>query len=316
MPEIHTDSLKLNRLSKGIYVFSGPTNIGIIAIPQGKKYILYLVDSGPDRVFARKVYEECRTIFKNFEIKAIIATHSHADHIGGNSWFKEKTGCKVWATLAEKNGIETPISQSALSTGGFPLPECRTSYYLAEQSFVDRVIFDNEIIQAEGGFSFELIPLPGHYLDMVGVLATGSDGKKVFFAGDGIFGRSMLARYWMPFIFDIKAFKESVARRIQDIRADYFVPSHGAVYDEISTLAEFNLLSTVSNEKCIEKILETPRTWEELLKEFADQNDIPLRLGQYVLVGSTIRSYLTYLYTEGRIRWFFKDNRMLWERKK
>ncbi|MDE6719544.1 MAG: hypothetical protein K2J68_06780, partial [Treponemataceae bacterium] len=110
----------------------------------------------------------------------------------------------------------------------------------------------------------------------------------------------------------VKQFKLSL-EKIGATKADFYVPSHGGVYEEISELVEFNLLSTISNEKSLERILKKPRTWEEVLKEFADENEIPLRLSQYTLVGSTVRSYLSYLYGEGRIKWHFENNFMLWK---
>ena len=35
---------------------------------------------------------------------------------------------------------------------------------------------------------------------------------------------------------------------------------------------------------------------------------------QYVLIGSTVRSYLSYLYDQGKVTADFVDNRMLWRR--
>lgn len=312
MSKTEEPSCSLEELASGLFVFRGPTNVGVAAQKTADGSAeLYLIDSGEDERAAETLYEACERAFGKIRVKAVICTHAHADHIGGNAWLKRKTNCQIWATQAEKSCAEAPQIQAQTFYGALPLPEIDVSYFHAPLALVDKVIYDGQKIKC-GQLEFEFIPLPGHSFDMVGVLTKGANGKKAFFAGDGIFGRSMLKRYWTPFIVDIRAFKESIAR-IGKIEADFFVPSHGAVYDEVEELAELNLISTISNEKFIEELLREPKTHEELLKVFADKSELKLRLSQFMLIGSSLRSYLTYLYTEGRVRWFFEDNKMLWE---
>ena len=312
MAEIKCQELTLRELVPGLYVFPGPTNVGVAAQKLSSEITeIYFIDTGEDADFTQKLYEACENLFGKISVKAVICTHAHADHIGGNAWIKEKTGCQIWATQAEKSCAETPQIQSLSFYGAFPLPELDTPYFRAPQCLVDRVIEDGQKISC-GSLEFEFVPLPGHSFDMVGVLATDGEGKKVFYAGDGIFCRSMLNRFWTPFIVDVSSFKKST-ELVGKIKADFFVPSHGNVYDHAGELAELNLISTISNEKFIEEILAEPKTHEELLKIFADRSGMELRLAQFMLIGSTLRSYLTYLYKEGRVRWFFEDNKMLWQ---
>lgn len=312
MAEIKCQDMALRELTAGLYIFCGPTNVGVAAQKNSSGLTeIHLIDSGENADFAQKLLSECERLFGKVKVKAVICTHAHADHIGGNAWLKENTGCEIWATKAEKSCAETPQIQAQSFYGAFPLPEIDTPYFHAQECPVDKVIFDNQKIKC-GQFEFDFIPLPGHSYDMVGVLAAGPDGKKVFYTGDGIFGRSMIKRFWTPFIIDARSFKESLSR-IESVKADYYAPSHGEVYDEVEELKELNLISTISNERLIEELLEKPATHEELIKAFADYSGITFRLSQIMLIGSTIRSYLTYLYTEGRVRWFIENNKMYWQ---
>lgn len=56
-------------------------------------------------------------------------------------------------------------------------------------------------------------------------------------------------------------------------------------------------------------------TFEDVLKQVFDSYNLSLNTTQYVLIGSTIRSYLSYLFDEDRITYEFKDNKMLWHQK-
>ena len=50
-------------------------------------------------------------------------------------------------------------------------------------------------------------------------------------------------------------------------------------------------------------------------KKVFDYYGIPMDLSQYSLVGSTVRSYLAYLYDRDKAEVFFKDNKMYWQAK-
>ena len=56
-------------------------------------------------------------------------------------------------------------------------------------------------------------------------------------------------------------------------------------------------------------------TFEEILKYIFDKYSLNMDVYQYVLVGSTIKSYLSYLYDENRITYEFIDNKMIWKQK-
>ena len=70
-------------------------------------------------------------------------------------------------------------------------------------------------------------------------------------------------------------------------------------------------------EEIIDKILqicEIEKTFEEILKEIFDSYNLIMNPNQYVLIGSTIKSYLSYLYDEGKISYEFKENKMFWKK--
>ena len=89
-----------------------------------------------------------------------------------------------------------------------------------------------------------------------------------------------------------------------------FVISHSPLTSNLNDLIEINknkILEIASN---ILKICETPKTLETILQEIFTLYNLNMNINQYVLIGSTIKAYLTYLYENEKITYFFKDNKM------
>ncbi len=54
-------------------------------------------------------------------------------------------------------------------------------------------------------------------------------------------------------------------------------------------------------------------TFEEILKYIFDEYNLVMNSNQYVLIGSTIKSYLSYLVDEDKLCYEFKNNKMVWK---
>ena len=114
-------------------------------------------------------------------------------------------------------------------------------------------------------------------------------------------------------MLDVASFLDTL-EKLRSIRADWYVPSHGDAVTRIDETAEMNQIAVLQTISCIMKILKKkPHTAEELLTEVANANGISMKLPQYVLIGSTLRSFLTSLYEKGRITYEIADNKMLWK---
>ena len=301
-------------ISDCIYYISGPTNIGIIEEQlSDTKSNLYMIDSGCNTEDGKRIFTEITEYFsqKDITIKAIINTHSHADHCGANNYIQQKTNCEIWITENEQGSLINPFLQPIISWGGNPLPEINSSYYVAEKTVPNKIINTNEKLTLLNGIKLSFINLPGHYFEMVGILCE-NDNKKVLFASDGIFGRKNIGKYWIPFLYDVKEFKNSLDT-ISSLNADFCIPGHGEPTSQIEETVELNKIAIISNEQCILEALKyKEQTQEDILKYVADKNEINLHIAQYMLIGCTIKAYLTFLYNEGKISYHIKENKMYW----
>lgn len=301
-------------ISDCIYYISGPTNIGIIEEQLSEtKSNLYMIDSGCNTEDGKRIFTEITEYFsqKDITIKAIINTHSHADHCGANNYIQQKTNCEIWITENEQGSLINPFLQPIISWGGNPLPEINSSYYVAEKTVPNKIINTNEKLTLNNGIKLSFINLPGHYFEMIGILCE-NDNKKILFASDGIFGRKNIGKYWIPFLYDVKEFKNSLDT-ISSLNADFCIPGHGEPTSQIEETVELNKIAIISNEQCIlEALKHKNQTQEDILKYVADKNEINLHIAQYMLIGCTIKAYLTFLYNEGKISYHIKENKMYW----
>ncbi|MBD5272387.1 MAG: MBL fold metallo-hydrolase, partial [Bacteroides sp.] len=92
---------ELIQVGEKSYYIDCPAKIGIYA--QSEKEV-YLIDSGNDKETAKKALKIIAE--KNWAVKGILNTHSHADHTGGNAYIQSKTGCPVFC-----NGIEADFTR-------------------------------------------------------------------------------------------------------------------------------------------------------------------------------------------------------------
>jgi glyoxylase-like metal-dependent hydrolase (beta-lactamase superfamily II) len=291
---------ELVRAGEKSYYINSPAKIGIYL--QTDKDV-YLIDSGNDKDAGRKI----RKILdeNGWNLKAIINTHSNADHIGGNRYLQQQTGCVIFT-----NGIETaftryPILEPSFLYGGYPFGDLRHKFLLAAES--DAVDMTDERFPKE----LEIIPLPGHFFDMVGIRTP--DGT--VFLADCLSSASILEKYQLSFIYDVNAYLETLGR-VEAMEAALFVPAHAEATTDIRELADLNRRKVCEIADKLISLCETPLNFEEILRKVFESYGLQMDFGQYVLLGSTVRSYLAWLRDNGRLSADFEDNRLLWRRVK
>ena len=290
---------ELIKVSECAYYIDCPSKIGIIKACEDE---VFLIDSGNHRETGKKVLKILNA--EGWKLKGIINTHSHADHIGGNRYLQAQTGCKIYSRGIDRDFTNHPTLMAAQVWGALPLPELRHKFLLAEESVCEELTAET---LPEG---FEIIELRGHTPDMVGIRTP--DG--VVFLADALSSAEILDKYKIGFIYDIKTYLQTL-RAVCEMRAELFVPSHVAPCRDIAPLARYNIDKVGEVVAKILDILASPHSFEELLTALFNEYGLALSYEQYALVGSTVRSYISYLKGEERIDGIIENNRLLWVRK-
>ncbi|WP_282012886.1 MBL fold metallo-hydrolase [Pyramidobacter piscolens] len=289
---------ELIQVSERNYYIQSPAKIGLIKL---NDHNICLIDSGNDKDAGRKVRQLLDA--NGWQLTAIYNTHANADHIGGNQYLQRQTGCKIYAPRIDCAFTRHPILEPSFLYGGFPCKELRHKFLMAQES--DAQELTSESIP-EG---FEIIPLPGHFFDMVG-FRTPDD---VVYLADCLSSRETLDKYQINFIYDIDAYLKTL-EMVKTMQARMFVPSHAAASEEIASLAQYNINKVLEIAEKIIDVCQQPLCFESILKELFDNYGLSMNFEQYVLIGSTVRSYLTWLKDTGRLNYLFENNMLLWQR--
>ena len=290
--------MELIKAGEKTYYIKNPTNIGIYKLDDNN---IYLIDSGNDKEAGKKILKIINE--QGWNIKGIINTHSNADHIGGNKIIQDRTGCEIYASDIEESFVKYPILESTMLYGGFPFKDLRNKFLLAKESKPKNI---NELL-VDG---LEFIPLKGHFFDMIGIKTS----DNIFFLGDSLFSEDTINKYHLFYIYDVGEYLNTLSY-LKNLKGKLFIPSHCKATNNIDSLIELN-------KKKIEEILDViykycveNRTFEEILKYIFEKYLLTMNINQYVLISSTIKSYLSYLYDNNKLTYEFIDNKMIWKQK-
>ena len=279
------------------YYIQSPAKIGLVVGEEGQ---VSLIDSGSDKDAGRKVRQLLDA--RGWKLAAIYNTHSNADHIGGNQYLQRQTGCAIFAPGIECDFTCHPILEPAFLYGGCPPRELRHKFLLAQESQA-RPLTDDCLPQG-----WSTIPLPGHFFQMVG-FRTPDD---VVFLADCLSSQETLDKYRIGFIYDVGAYLDTL-EMVKTLGAAQFVPAHAQAVEDIAPLAQYNIDTVHQIAADILSLCAQPLSFEVLLQQLFSRYGLEMNFEQYALVGSTVRSYLTWLRNTGRLDAYFTDNMLLWQ---
>lgn len=278
------------------YYIDCPARMGLYRLDEKN---VCLIDSGGDKDAAKKVEKILNA--QGWTLQSIISTHYHADHIGGNQRLQQTTGCRVYACGIEGALTEYPVLEPALLYGGYPPKDLRHKFLMAQPSKV------LDLSDASFPASLQPVPLPGHSFNMVGIRTP----DNVVYLADSVSSAETLKKYRVCVIYDVAQYLETLDS-LDQLKADLFVPAHAPVVADIHELAALNREAVWQVADDLLSFLASPMQFEDILQCLFEQYGLAMNFEQYVLVGSTVKSYLSWFKDTGKADVSFECGRMLW----
>lgn len=288
---------ELEQVGRQSYYINSPAKIGIYRQTDTD---IYLIDSGNDKEAGKKVLKIVNQ--NGWVIKGILNTHSNADHIGGNRYIQEQTGCPIFAGGIETAFTRHPLLEPSFLYGGYPFKELKAKFLMAKDSVV------TDFSSPDFPKEIEIIQLTGHFFDMVGFRTP----DNTVFLADCVCSPATLEKYGVTFIYDVARYLATLDM-IETLEASIFVPSHAEPTTDIRPLAAINRAKVYEIEGVISEICATPQTIDSIIQAVFKAYNLTMTVEQYVLVGSTIRSYLSWMKDRGMLAYNIDNSMLRWK---
>ena len=285
---------ELHNLKGNTYYIDGPTNCGVYVLNDKKEALLF--DCGTEED-APHIYD---TLVSNgMKVTHLVFSHCHSDHSQGCQYIHEKTHCKMIASKVERGFFRDPKLDIGFLYGGYPLDE-----YDGKLMHVDM----NDEIYAldEIPAGVEWFHLPGHHWGMIGI-KTADD---VYFVADTLGSIDLVERAHILLIYDVKGYLESLDF-VESLDGKMVVPSHNPATTNIKPVVEFNRNQMFKIIDILLDFLKEEHNCTECCSHIFDYFNLRISYNKYMLILSTVRSYLSYLSNSKRIRNYFKNNRLV-----
>ncbi len=279
------------QLTKDTWYRPGFVNIGY--------YRGVIIDTG---ISMNDAMQTARLLKKRgWPVNWILNTHTHPDHCGGNKVFMQE-GAILCATELQKPFLEDFNLSTTISYGAdFVFTEQRQfAFPDACPSSPDKIIQTGKVIL--GDMAFVIESHPGHAKDQI-TITTPDD---VLFSADITLSEQMLSHSKLELLF-------SAASQIQDLQwlqeqeHTFFVPGHGAVYQDIRPLARLNIDRQFEYIRAVYAYCKKPRIREDITAHIIESFHLKNDCSFCATVFSTVGAYLMYLVKEHKI-WYYSKN--------
>lgn len=296
MPKVALSLVKGNS-----YFCDGFLSIGVYVQDE----IAILIDSGNDESCAKDVHNAI--LAEGYEVAAIINTHCHPDHCGGNYSFQKRIlGLRVYSAHDEKEFIEDPNLAPRCFCGGAAAFSGLKNKYIAPQkpSVVTDVIspYQDQSVSIKG-INFKLVTLPGHTPGSLGIITP----DNVLYVGDAVFGEETFRKHPVLFYTDIGNTLISL-RKLATLKVDACVLYHGGVIHDLPAIVQQHEARILEIKDTLLSLIRLQAaSIDTLTQQIMQTYKISDNIISFTLTQTAVRAYITQLECEKFVQLVVSD---------
>lgn len=294
--------MNINKINGHSYYIKGGTNTGVYVFEDKSALV---IDAGHTVGRGKRITSS----LEENEIKAryVYTTHEHFDHFEAFQGIRQSVpDVELIAHELAKPYIENlylgkafMVSSASPKFQGKRADE-NTKYFSVDISVEDKLVLK--------GREFQIHHLPGHCMGQAAIITD----DRVCYLGDCMSDIAVIAKYDMPFLYNIDYQRESL-EKIEKMDFDYGLIAHSKnVYNksEIDKIVDKNLEVLDRYESDIMGILKTPATREELLQQLLVMNEINCNYETYHYNYCTMGAFITSLGDRNLIDFAYEQGRL------
>lgn len=237
----------------------------------------------------------------NLKVAGIINSHSHIDHIGNNTYFKEKYNCIIAMPAYEAHVCSSTVNLKVYySSQTLSEVEEHYGHMVCE---TDIMISDNQDKIYVCGTKFKIFHTPGHSPAHICIITP----DDVAYLGDSLISYEVMEGAKMPYAFILREDLRS-KQKLYSLKCSKYVVAHMGMYDDITKLIDDNINFYKNRAARVYEVINGAMTMEDILKAVIKSFGIRVKsVNRYSVIERMLRSFVEYLNETGMIKLTMED---------
>ena len=226
----------------------------------------------------------------NYKVAAIFNSHAHIDHIGNNTYLKNKYKCVI-----AMSAYEAYICSSELN---LKLYYSSQTLKNVKEHYGHMVCKTDILIEADQnsvtlcGINFKVLHTPGHSPAHICIITP----DEVAYLGDTLISYEVMEGAKMPYAYILSEDMKSKAK-LYDLKCSKYIVAHKGIYEDIKKLIDDNMDFYEERAMKIYEAIKGAMTMEDIMKAVIKSFNIHVNnTHRYYFIERMLKSYVEYLY--------------------